>query len=447
MSYLDVQIKSKNNNDESNQLFQVSGINDQRQNEQRSSAIHHASLILNPSFKTEEVQSFTLQRGEIKYTITDINQVKNKKWIKVLKNQTIRIDQPPNIEVIKILGKGTSADVYLVKKIKVTNAKTVREKKYALKVIKTKSLFESESMTKQLYDELKIQRKLKNCETALQLRQVYESSKRIYIFLDLQEGGTLKELIQSQDQFLEKDLRTIMGQLLLGLDFMHSQNIIHRDIKPDNILMASQAQGIYEIRIADFGLATQLKSYKDMRYHKCGTPSFIAPECLRGKGYSVKFDIFSAGSMMYNMATGEYLFQDQPELNMLQANQKCNLSNLQNRISHLSKEGQDLMIKMLNPRPQKRLDCKQALNHPWFLSDKEALVQGLFINKEIKRMQQEIQSPLYRQQQFEKDNFNINNQNKLKQQNYSNSPERKWQKSRFVIKKKQKLSNKFQFKL
>eukprot|EP00347_Sterkiella_histriomuscorum_P004930 403358537 len=151
--------------------------------------------------------------------------------------------------------------------------------------------------------------------------------------------------------------------------------------------MTSQEQGIYEIRIADFGLATQLKSDKDLCHHKCGTPSFIAPECLKGKGYSKKFDIFSAGSLMYNLTTGEYLFSDQPEMNILFANRRCNLSHISNKINHLSKDGQDLMLSMLNPKPKLRFDCKQALNHPWFQSDKEALVQGLYINKSIQRMQ------------------------------------------------------------
>ena len=125
--------------------------------------------------------------------------------------------------------------------------------------------------------------------------------------LDYQEGGSLYDLIIKDEQFLEKDLRTLMAQLLLGLDFMHSMNIVHRDIKPDNILMASSEPGNYEIKIADFGLSLQLEADKKC-FHKCGTPTFIAPECLKKQGYGLKFDIFSSGSLMYNIVTGEYLF-------------------------------------------------------------------------------------------------------------------------------------------
>jgi len=91
--------------------------------------------------------------------------------------------------------------------------------------------------------------------------------------------------------------------MLLGLDFMHSKNIIHRDIKLDNILMSSSKKGVYEIRIADFGLSQILKP-KELCYHKCGTPTYIAPEVLRDIGYNTKADIFSVGSVMFNLITG-----------------------------------------------------------------------------------------------------------------------------------------------
>ncbi len=88
---------------------------------------------------------------------------------------------------------------------------------------------------------------------------------------------------------------------------MHSKLIIHRDLKLENILLNSKDNGYLEIRVADFGLAKQLlPGEKD--YHKCGTPTYIAPELLRGHGTTTKGDLFGLGSIMFNLLTGRYLF-------------------------------------------------------------------------------------------------------------------------------------------
>lgn len=84
---------------------------------------------------------------------------------------------------------------------------------------------------------------------------------------------------------------------------MHKQNIVHRDIKPENILLNSSDSQNFEIRLADFGLAKQLIDGIKI-FHKCGTPTYIAPEILRAKGYDCKADVFSAGSVLFNLVTG-----------------------------------------------------------------------------------------------------------------------------------------------
>ena len=90
---------------------------------------------------------------------------------------------------------------------------------------------------------------------------------------------------------------------------MHKQSIIHRDIKPENILMNSKDNANFEIRIADFGLASQLQE-GIKSFHKCGTPSYIGPEVLRGRGYDFKADVFSVGSLFFNLVTGQFLFKN-----------------------------------------------------------------------------------------------------------------------------------------
>jgi len=84
---------------------------------------------------------------------------------------------------------------------------------------------------------------------------------------------------------------------------------MHRDIKLDNILINKKDQGEYNVKIADFGMATFYNDTKHKQlFIKCGTPGYVAPEILRGEGYSNKCDLFSTGSMLFNLLTGFYLF-------------------------------------------------------------------------------------------------------------------------------------------
>ena len=94
---------------------------------------------------------------------------------------------------------------------------------------------------------------------------------------------------------------------MLAVDFMHRNQTIHRDIKLENILINSKHEGVYAIRIADFGLSQVVEEGQVLR-RRCGTPSYIGPEVLGKNGYSLKADIFSVGSIMYNLVTGRYLF-------------------------------------------------------------------------------------------------------------------------------------------
>jgi serine/threonine protein kinase len=93
---------------------------------------------------------------------------------------------------------------------------------------------------------------------------------------------------------------------------MGRKNIIHRDLKPENILLHSKSPGVYDIRLADFGFACFAdkieKALDPDDEIICGTPGYIAPEALEGKGYTTKSDIFSVGSILYNILTMKNLF-------------------------------------------------------------------------------------------------------------------------------------------
>lgn len=108
----------------------------------------------------------------------------------------------------------------------------------------------------------------------------------------------------------EDQVRIVMEQILLTLDFFHQKGIVHRDIKLDNILINKVEQAELNVKIADFGMATIVNSKNKNvpLLMKCGTPGYVAPEILRNEGYDYKVDIFSTGSLFFNLLTGLYLF-------------------------------------------------------------------------------------------------------------------------------------------
>ena len=83
----------------------------------------------------------------------------------------------------------------------------------------------------------------------------------------------------------------------------------------------------YDLRVADFGLSVFTKN-DELLYHKCGTPGYVAPEMLKGKGYSYKSDIFSLGSLFFNLITGRYLFSGDNNHSVLIKNMECKIDHI-----------------------------------------------------------------------------------------------------------------------
>ncbi len=108
-----------------------------------------------------------------------------------------------------------------------------------------------------------------------------------------------------RQRFSEEDIRTIMAQLILAVDLMHRKGIIHRDMKPDNILILDRVN--LKVCISDLGLACSINDKKECSL-KCGTPGYVAPEVLRGQPFTPKADIFSMGCIFFNILTGKNMY-------------------------------------------------------------------------------------------------------------------------------------------
>jgi len=179
----------------------------------------------------------------------------------------------------------------------------------------------------------KLVEKAKNLETETELLQrinhkhivslidICDTKDTLFIVMELMEGGELYEEIVRRKSFTEKDASYIMYQLFLALEYLHENQIVHRDLKLENLLLIKP--GGLELKLADFGLS---KVYTgEAMLTACGTPYYVAPEILTGEGYNKKIDTWAAGVLLYVLLSGRLPFSGETDVDLFKAIIKSDL--------------------------------------------------------------------------------------------------------------------------
>ena len=136
-----------------------------------------------------------------------------------------------------------------------------------------------------------------------------ENADCSWIVMELVEGGTLKSRLDKQERFAIPEIVRLMDQILGALAYSHSRGVVHRDIKPANIMLSSDGTGGVMVKIADFGIARLENSSMTQVGTVMGTPSYMAPEQLRGETVDSRADLWAAGVVLYQLLTGEKPFE------------------------------------------------------------------------------------------------------------------------------------------
>ena len=222
-----------------------------------------------------------------------------------------------------------------------------------------KSKIKKERQKLKIKLETLIMKTLSESNNIVKIYETYETKNHICIVMEYICAGDLVSYIKKRSKLTETVSKFIFKQIILALQYIHNHNIVHRDIKLDNILIDLDNN----IKICDFGVSKIIKK-GDIMLDQCGTPAYIAPEILKNQGYEgFGVDIWSAGVVLYTMLSGKVPFKggDLKELHKIIINGDFK------SIKNISNEANHLLKCILEVDPKKRIKIEDILNHPWMI--------------------------------------------------------------------------------
>jgi protein-serine/threonine kinase len=285
-----------------------------------------------------------------------------------------------DFQVIKTLGKGSFGKVLLVKS-------TIEEGKYyAMKVLK-KSMLKQKKQIDHTKTEREILEKIKH-PFIVRLYFAFQTNEKLFLLTEFISGGEIFFHLRKAGCFSEERTRFYISEIVLALEYLHKKNIIYRDLKPENVLLNKDGH----IKLTDFGLSkilsqtikppeTQTESVQNNNLNTsnitnqskhnraftiCGTPEYLAPEILLGKGYNKSVDWWSMGALMYEMLVGYSPYKE----NKHRLEVKTYFKTIEPH-RNLSNNAYDLIKKLLNTDYHQRLgasdtDAEEIKAHPFF---------------------------------------------------------------------------------
>ncbi|OIV90859.1 hypothetical protein TanjilG_15592 [Lupinus angustifolius] len=278
------------------------------------------------------------------------------------------LPSPPQISMIRwrkgqLIGCGAFGQVYMGMNLDSGELLAVKQ---VLIAANSASKEKAQAHIKELEEEVKLLKDLSHPNIVRYLGTVREEDT-INIFLEFVSGGSISSLLGKFGAFPETVIRIYTKQLLLGLEYLHKNGIMHRDIKGANILVDNKGC----IKLADFGASKQVAELATISGAKSmkGTPYWMAPEVILQTGHSFSADIWSVGCTLIEMATGKPPWSQQYQ-------EVAALFHIGTTKSHppipdhLSVEGKDFLLKCLQKEPILRASASELLQHPFVTGQK-----------------------------------------------------------------------------
>ena len=312
----------------------------------------------------QNIKNLNINEEEKLKIIKEINDIQIQKIRKNREKQTIR-----EYESLSIIGRGAFGEVHVCREIKTG-------KIYAVKKIKKDVLLEKNQII-HIRSEQQFMSKVKS-PWIVDLKASFQEDDYLYLIMEFCQGGDFMNLLIKKDILMEEEARFYTAELILAVESIHKLDCIHRDIKPDNILIDKNGH----IKLSDFGLAkiseklVQPQNFKNSKnrpthqknYSCVGTAYYVAPEVLKKTGYSEDIDWWSVGVILFEMLVGYAPFCSEKTKDVCYKvlNWKEFLKIPEDVI--ISPEAEDLIAKMVNDS-DKRLGkngVDEIKAHPFF---------------------------------------------------------------------------------
>ncbi|OCT61985.1 serine/threonine-protein kinase 17A [Xenopus laevis] len=256
-------------------------------------------------------------------------------------------------------------------------------KEYAAKFLRKRR--KGEDCRSDIINEIAILEMARFSPYVVDLHEVYETNSEIILVMEYAAGGEIfEQCVADQDEgFTEKDVVRLIRQILQGVLHLHRSNVVHLDLKPQNILLTSN-NPLGDIRIVDFGLSRRVDAIKEIR-EILGTPEYVAPEVLNYEPISTATDMWSIGVLTYIMLTGVSPFLGDTKQETFLNISQVNIQYAQEEFEGISDLAIDFIKCLLMKNPRKRMRADQCLKHPWLSSpnDCEALEETTIEEKEV----------------------------------------------------------------
>ncbi|CAF0750970.1 unnamed protein product [Adineta ricciae] len=259
-----------------------------------------------------------------------------------------------NYVILRTIGEGSFAKVRL-------GVHLITEMKVAVKVINKREVFKRNYLRANLRREASMMQRMCH-KNIVQLHEVMETENSYYIVMDLVQGNEFVKYLTKKRQLDENETRKYIRQIVSAVDHMHRARVIHRDIKLQNFMLDQNN----DIVIIDFGLSNCLDE-KGFLMTQCGSPAYAAPEIFAHQEYGPAVDVWSIGVNMYAMLLGKLPFKVEHRSRNLAKLHACILKGCEIP-NTLSRDCQDLLTRLLEPSPTKRITMAEILRHPFLVN-------------------------------------------------------------------------------